>query len=164
VDAGLSFEARVDLLCGAVGGSGVLSHVVDPQVLARIRANFAVRGWREVFDLKAEQPDVAVLAMLFEQSNTVSYAGWWGDWGYWPGFSGYGPEWSWGYPAATSFTFESGTLAIAMLDLHGGDPTFKNLPLLWVAGVEGALATSTIDGVLNGIDQAFAQSPYLERR
>lgn len=146
-------------------GTGVIGHEADPQVLARIRANFSVLGWREVTDLKAERPDVAVLVMLFEQTNTgVAYAGWWGDWGYWPGFTGYGPDWTWGYPSAVTFNFESGTLAIAMLDLRGGNPTFKSLPLLWVAGVEGAVITSSIGDVLNGIDQAFAQSPYLERQ
>ena len=67
-------------------------------------------------------------------------------------------------PARSTFNFESGTLAIAMLDLRGGNPTFKSLPLLWVAGVEGAVITSSIGDVLNGIDQAFAQSPYLERQ
>jgi hypothetical protein len=146
-------------------GTNVIGHEADPQVLARIRANFSVLGWREITDLNAERPDVAVLVMVFEQTNTgVAYAGWWGDWGYWPGFVGYGPDWAWGYPSAVTFNFESGTLAIAMLDLRGGNPTFKNIPLLWIAGIEGAVITSSIGDVLNGIDQAFAQSPYLERQ
>jgi len=146
-------------------GTGAIGHDGDAQVLARIRANFSVRGWREITDLKAEQPDVAVLVMVFEQTNTgVAYGGWWGDWGYWPGWPGYGPDWTWGYPTAVTFEFESGTLAIAMLDLRGGNPTFKSIPLLWVAGIEDAVITTGVGEVLNGIDQAFAQSPYLERR
>ena len=146
-------------------GTGVIGHDADPQVLARVRANFRVLGWREVTDLKAERPDVAVLNVVFEQTNTgVAYTDWWGDWGYWPGWPGYGPDWAWGYPSAVAFNFESGTLAIVMLDLRGGDPTLRRVPVLWAAGIEGAVVTTSIGDVLNGIDQAFAQSPYLERQ
>jgi len=145
-------------------GKAVIGHEADAQVLARIRANFAVLGWREITDLKAERPDVAVLTMLFEQTNTgVAYADWWADWGYWPGWPSYGPDWSWGYPTAVTFEFESGTLAMAMLDLRGGDPTLKRVPLLWIAGIEGAVVNTSVGDLLNGIDQAFAQSPYLLR-
>jgi hypothetical protein len=145
-------------------GTGAIGHEGDPQVLARIRANFQVAGWREITDLNAERPDVAVIAILFEQTNTgVAYTGWWGDWGYWAGWPAYGADWSWGYPTTVTFNFESGTLALVMLDLRGGNPTFKQVPLLWVAGIEAAVVTSTVDDVLAGIDQAFAQSPYLVR-
>lgn len=146
-------------------GAGVIGHDADPQILARIRANFDARGWRRTTDVATARPDVAVLVMLFERTNTsVAYTGWWGDWGYWPGWPSYGPDWTWGYPAgAATFEFESGTLGIAMLDLRGGDPTFKNVPLLWVAGIQGAVITTSVGDVLGAVDQAFAQSPYLER-
>ena len=146
-------------------GTGVIGHDADAQVLARVRANFRVMGWREVTDLKAERPDVAVLNILFEDTNTgVAYTDWWGDWGYWPGWPGYGPDWAWGVPSGVEFNFESGTLAIVMLDLRGGEPNFKRVPVLWAAGIEGAVVTTSVGDLLNGIDQAFAQSPYLERQ
>lgn len=146
-------------------GTGAIGHEGDAQVLARIRANFIAMGWREVTDLNAERSDVAVLSIVFEQTNTgVAYAGWWGDWGYWGGWPAYGSDWTWGYPASVTFNFESGTLAIVMLDLRGGDPNFKQVPLLWVAAIDAVVVTTSTADVLAGVDQAFAQSPYLVRR
>jgi hypothetical protein len=146
-------------------GAGVIGHDADPAILARIRGNFALMGWREVTDLEAERPDVVVLVGIFEDTNTgVAYTGWWGDWGYWPGWPAYGPDWSWGYPGtAVTFTYETGTLVLVMLDVRNGDTTLKRVPILWAAGIEGVLTSTAVQGALVGIDQAFAQSPYLER-
>jgi len=146
-------------------GANVIGHEADAQLLASIRGHFALLGWREITDLQAERPDVAVLAIVFEQTNTgVAYTDWWSDWGYWPGWPGYGPDWAWGVPGtAVEFTYETGTLALVMLDLRGGDTTLKRVPLLWAAGIQGVVTTTAVQGTLAGIDQAFAQSPYLER-
>jgi hypothetical protein len=50
-----------------------------------------------------------------------------------------------------------------MLDVQHGNTSTKRVPLLWAAGVQGVLTASSLNGALTGIDQAFAQSPYLER-
>jgi hypothetical protein len=50
-----------------------------------------------------------------------------------------------------------------MLDVAHGNTNAKRVPLLWAAGVDGVLTQSSLDGALKGIDQAFTQSPYLER-
>lgn len=146
-------------------GAGVIGHEGDPQILARIRGHFAQLGWREITNLAAEHPDVVVLVGVFEDTNTgTAYTSWWSDWGYWPGWPGYGPDWTWGVPVnSVEFTFESGTLTMVMLDLRGSDPTFKRVPLLWAGAVQGVLASSNLERALVGIDQAFAQSPYLMR-
>jgi hypothetical protein len=146
-------------------GANVIGHDADPAILASIRGHFALLGWREVTDVQSERPDVVVLVGVFEDTNTgVAYTGWWGDWGYWPGWPAYGPDWAWGYPGgAVTFTYESGTLVLVMLDVRGGDTTLKRVPILWAAGIEGVITTTAVQGALAGIDQAFAQSPYLER-
>jgi hypothetical protein len=51
-----------------------------------------------------------------------------------------------------------------MLDIQHGNMSTKRVPLLWAAGVSGVLTASSFTGALAGIDQAFAQSPYLERQ
>jgi uncharacterized protein DUF4136 len=148
-------------------GPGIISHSGDEQMIARVRAELVAFGWREVTDIGAERPDVVVLMAVLEQPNTgVAYAGWWSDWGWWPGWPvGYGSDWNWGYPAdAVTFTYETGTLLITMLDLQHGDASARRVPLLWGAGVNGVITSSSLQGALNGIDQAFAQSPYLERK
>ena len=146
-------------------GAGVIGHDGDPQVLARIRGHFLQLGWREITDVTVERPDVVVLVAVSEQTHTgVAYTDWWGDWGYWPGWPGYGPDWTWGAPVgAVEFSFESGTLAMVMLDLRNGNTTLKEVPILWAGAIQGVLASSNLDRALTGIDQAFAQSPYLER-
>lgn len=148
-------------------GAGVIGHEGDAQVLARIRGHFLQLGWREITDVTVERPDVVVLVGVFEQTNTgVAYTGWWGDWGYWGGWPAYGPDWTWGVPVgAVEFTFESGTLAMVMLDLRNGNTTLKEVPILWAGAIQGVLAASSsnLDRALRGIDQAFVQSPYLER-
>jgi len=100
--------------------------------------------------------------VLEREQTGVAYGSWWSDWGYWPGwpasYAGYG----WG-GAAIEFTYETGTLLIAMLDLHNSDSETKRVPLLWAAGINGVLTSSSLDGALDGITQAFVQSPYLER-
>jgi hypothetical protein len=73
----------------------------------------------------------------------------------------------WSSPDGTvTFTYETGTLLITMLDRNHDDRTNKRVPVLWAAGVNAVLATSPInlDLAIAGIDQAFAQSPYLVRQ
>lgn len=148
-------------------GAAVIGHDGDPQILARIREGFLGFGWHEITDVVAERPDVVVLTAVLEKTNTgVAYLDWWGGWGWWPGWPvGYGPAWGWGYPAnAVTFEYETGTLVVTMLDIQHGDTSAKRVPLLWAAAVNGVLTKSSLEGALAGIDQAFAQSPYLERQ
>ena len=147
------------------GDSTTIGHDGDAQILQRIREGFIGMGWQEITDVTTTRPDVVILTAVLERTQTgVAYAGWWGDWGYWGGWpAGYGPTWGWGYPTAIEFEYDTGTLAITMLDLRAGDPTTQQVPLLWAAGVNGVLATSSLEGALNGITQAFVQSPYLDR-
>ena len=147
-------------------GAGVIGHTGDDKILAQIRSGLLAFGWREITDVRAERPDVVVLTAVLEQTNTgVAYTDWWSAWGWWPGWPvSYGPDWSWGYPVnAVTFTYQTGTLVITMLDVAHGNTGARRVPLLWAAGVDGVLTQSSLDGALKGIDQAFSQSPYLER-
>jgi hypothetical protein len=148
-------------------GADVIGHEADDQILGRIRDGFLAFGWREITDVTAERPDVVLLTVVLEQSNTgVAYSGWWGGWSFWPGWPvGYGADWGWGYPAnAVTFSYETGTLLVVMLDIKHGNTSTKRVPLLWAGAVDGVLTKSSVDGALEGIDQAFAQSPYLQRQ
>jgi hypothetical protein len=150
------------------GGAGVIDRDGENEILARIRESFISRGWRDVTSIRAETPDVVILTAALEQSHEgVAYGDWWSAWGYWPGWAGaYGPDWVWAVPGGTvTFTYESGTLLIVMLDRHHDDTAEKRVPVLWAAGVNGVLATPVfnLDVAIGGVDQAFAQSPYLNR-
>ena len=147
------------------GAPTVTTHDGDAQILARIRTGFIALGWREVTDVRAAGADVVILTAVLEREQTgVAYGGWGSSWGYWPGwpagYTGYG----WGFPGAgVEFTYEAGTLLITMLDLLHGDASTKRVPLLWAAGINGVLTSTSLQGALDGITQAFVQSPYLER-
>src|SRR4051812_19599308 len=147
-------------------GADVIGHEHDAEILGTIRSNLVALGWREITDVATARPDVVVLTFVLEQTNTgVAYSNWWGGWSSWPGWPvGYGPDWFWGYPGnATTFTYESGTLAMVMLDLRNGDQSARRVPLLWAGAVNGVLVIASFPESLSGTDQAFIQSPYLER-
>jgi hypothetical protein len=51
-----------------------------------------------------------------------------------------------------------------MLDRRTADPSTKQLTAIWTASVDGVLGgskESLVQRIEKGIDQAFAQSPYL---
>jgi uncharacterized protein DUF4136 len=148
------------------GGVSVITHAGDAEIIAQIRAGLVAFGWQEITDVAARRPDVVVLTAVLEQTNTgVAYSDWWANWGWWPGWPvGYGPDWAWASPGnAIAFTYQTGTLLITMLDIQHGNMSTRRVPLLWAAGVSGVLTASSFNGALTGIDQAFSQSPYLER-
>ena len=148
-------------------GPGVITRAGDAEILGAIRSSLLSLGWQEVTNVSAQRPDVVVLTAVLEQTNTgVAYADWWANWSWWPGWPAtFGPEWVWASPVnAVAFTYQTGTLLITMLDLQHANTARKRVPLLWAAGVSGVLTTSSFNGALAGIDQAFAQSPYLERQ
>ena len=148
-------------------GAAAITRAGDAQILAQIRSGLLAFGWQEITDVAAQRPDVVVLTAVLEQTNTgVFYSDWWANWGWWPGWPvGYGPDWVWTSPAnAVAFTYSTGTLLITMLDIQHGNTSTRRVPLLWAAGVQGVLTASSLNGALTGIDQAFAQSPYLERQ
>ena len=138
----------------------------DAEILARIRAKFIAAGWIDVTGLQGVRPDVVVLTSALAQEHTGTvYDAWWGSWGYWPGWpTAYGSDWIWGVPGTEfEFTYFTGTLIITMLDVNDADATQRRIPALWLAAINGVLTSSAVDGALNGINQAFVQSPYLVR-
>jgi hypothetical protein len=85
---------------------------------------------------------------------------------YYPGYywRNYYP---WGYPV--SFSYSVGTVIIEMLDpsapheVNDGESEVS-YPVRWMAVLNGLAELSyenTEDRIIDGIDQAFAQSPYL---
>jgi len=90
------------------------------------------------------------------------YNGWWGP-GYW------GPYWNdWYYPYPVSYSYDTNALIIEMVDLtskeEGGEN--KQLPVVWYASASGysyGNGKTNLLFLLDGVDQAFAQSDYITR-
>jgi hypothetical protein len=149
-------------------GSNTLNHTSDHQIIANVRAHMVGLGWLDVGINPVARPDVVLLVAANTRIQTgVAYVDWFGAWGYLPywGTSVDG-GWFWGVPAgAVPYAFQAGTILITMLDRRADDPTLRRIPLLWAAGIDGVVtsAANTTERALVGIDQAFAQSPYLMR-
>jgi uncharacterized protein DUF4136 len=132
---------------------------------AATRAHFIALGWTELPDARTSQPDVIVLMASSTRVETALVsAGWSASWGYLPYLSPTAdPSSVWIAPGgAIPYTYQVGTLVIAMLDVRAPPDSARRDRLLWVAGLDGVVNDpSVLSRALDGIDQAFAQSPYL---
>ena len=143
-----------------------ISHAFDDQVLAAIRSNMNAAGYTEVSGPAASTADIAVLATTTSKTTVGIGYDWWLYWGWYPYWPGYGPGWGVGYPpVSVTYVYTTGTLLMTMLDLKNADIASKQIPVLWLGAVNGVLTgNAQVARVIEGIDQAFAQSPYLQAR
>jgi hypothetical protein len=144
---------------------GTFNHAQDKVIASEVRGQFLAHGWVERADTTGPKPDVVVgMGTNTRTEVGISYADWFPSYGWIPYWgTPADPSWVWGAPAgAIAYVYEVGTLVITMVDLRAPRETTKRVPVLWVAAVNGVLGDSPVlPRVLTGIDQAFAQSPYL---
>ncbi len=155
-------------------GAVELPHDNDSLIVALVEQNLAALGYVRVNipDPPAQpSPDsvpsfyLLVSAAAYNVSYYTYYPGW-GYWGWWPGwgyYPGYGPGWGWGYPGYIGKTsFDQGTLFMDFVE-----PTTQDtIPVLWTGALRGILTGSGAamrTRLVDGIHQAFIQSPYLGR-
>jgi hypothetical protein len=116
-----------------------------------------------------EKPDVFLeISALATTQVDVYYSSWYSTWGayYAPWYGGtIGVGWA---PYAVPYitTSQYGSVIMNMTNPNAPDPTTQTIPTLWAASVAGLIANQTVtqtakDRIVNGINQAFAQSPYL---
>ena len=140
----------------------MVSPIYGNEILSRIRDNMNDYGWTEVAE--GDDPDVVILASAVSTTNvTVWYPSYYWGW-YYPGYGG----WGWYYPgyyAPTVSSYTTGSLILQLTDpdeISGTD----NLPVAWIAVVNGLLEGSTaglIQRIDQTVDQAFEQSAYLKK-
>lgn len=90
---------------------------------------------------------------------------WWLDYpGYWP--AGYWGDWTgWYYPYPVTYTYTTNALIGEMVDLTSGQKDGK-LKIVWSAYIGGPAGYNIqydVKRMVNSVDQAFKQSPYLAR-
>lgn len=143
-------------------------------ILQTITDNLTAYGWTEIPNpTPTNQPDVVVLVGSTTQDwgAWVSYP-WYGYWGWWPGWSyyppGYGAGWGWYYPYPPSgsyYEYSVGSLLIDMAKSIPDTPADSLMEGVWGAGLNGVLSGSQATDqqrLVDGIDAAFTQSPYLD--
>jgi hypothetical protein len=124
-------------------------------ILDRIDANMASLGWTKV-DVSA---DPNVLLMPAGISSTTYFYSYWYDWWY----GGYWGYWGWYYPPYyTVSSYTTGSLIMTIADPNIDSPVNRS-PVAWIGAMNGLLTYSgNINRVLDGVDKAFLQSPYLK--
>jgi hypothetical protein len=126
-------------------------------ILAQIDANMQALGWIKV-DVN-NNPDVQVLPAAWE-STTIVYGGYWGGYycWYYPYYCGGG----WYYPYTPVTSYSTGTLVMTIVDPNA-ESTDGGKRVAWTGAINGLLTgTYVASRITKGIDQAFAQSPYLK--
>lgn len=125
-------------------------------------------GYTRVTD--KEDADLGLQPSLIRNTHFfVSHVGnpwWWGHPAYW-GPSYWGPWRSWFYPYIIRFSFRTGSFLTEMADLKTARARSSDtLPLVWTAYMTGLLSSSDRVNVTlasRAIEQAFAQSPYINK-
>lgn len=136
-------------------------------LLSATRNNLVTRGYVEASS--SDEADWAVDLVYVRGTDSDFFCTNWGDWAYWgfPGWSYYFP-----YPCGTS-EWHSAMLVTHIVDLasaradQAAQPDAPGIIRgVWISGVYGAEVESVsflTARAVEGIDEAFAQSPYLVR-
>jgi hypothetical protein len=134
------------------------SSLVRP-ILSRIRTNLDSRGYTRVD--RNEDPDVGVNVFIVNDLNLfqqVVYSNY-----YYPYYYGYGSSFYYDFPYVQTYAQNTGALVVEFVDLLNRTPDNK-VKVVWTATMGDLI--STVDRERQsqeGIDQAFLQSPYLDR-
>jgi hypothetical protein len=136
--------------------------VVDPVLLEAVESNLDAYGWTKVADPVADAPDVVAVIGVVAAENWYFYSySWWygGWWWYYPGY----------YPPVYAVSYPTGSVIVVLVkpdEATADDEGDMHAPVIWTAGIWGELSDSApnnLERMSNDIDQAFEQSPYLER-
>jgi hypothetical protein len=127
----------------------------DP-LLDQIEENMVALGWERV-DVE-DTPDVLLTPAGI--SSTTYFYSYWYDWWY----GGYYPGWGWYYPPSYSVSsYTTGSLILIIADPDTSDLPIDQSQAAWIGAMNGLLTGAyDVNRALKGIDQAFAQSPYLK--
>lgn len=92
---------------------------------------------------------------------------WWGYPGYWdaPYWGNWGGGWY--YPYTITYSYSTGSYLSELINLNAPQGEKEKLPILWSSYMTGLLSGSTQTNVqlaIEGVNQAFTQSPYLTNK
>lgn len=145
------------------------NHEHDELILDQIAAHMAAIGYTRLPTYDAgNPPDVVLTVRGIALRNTDVYVTypWWGYWGWYGWPCCYGPGWGVGYPIVGVAQYDVGTILVDMWDPRRVDIGSEDgvIPAIWVAALRGLLDDSSADAearIIQAVDRAFEQSPYL---
>ncbi|MEW5739008.1 MAG: DUF4136 domain-containing protein [Myxococcota bacterium] len=146
-------------------GRTEVEYVDAPEILNSVRQKLTARGYTEVTQASGMQPDLAV--GLTAVSSTIEIYG--------GGYCYYWSYWYWYYPCYPSYTYVSSykarTFVMDLVDTKSAaanprpDGGAGPAGIIWSNWLYGVISTSyqfEAAAILQGIDEAFAQSPYVK--
>lgn len=137
---------------------GGVSREFDDLIVSDIHRNMQQLGYVYEPDPWNEPTDLVVVASAITEEQFTAYLG----------YPYFGPGLSGGfvYPSVGfRYAYTLGTISIDMAEADAIDPDEEDFPVVWTASISGPLQQSNTnkgERITNGIDQAFAQSPYLK--
>lgn len=141
--------------------AGQTDEAIKDLILGDIHRNMEQLGYELEPDPDNNPPDVVVVAGVI----TRDVYGMFVTWPFFGGFGGYN-GWIVGYPpVAPGYVYTQGTVTMDMVDYKNVDADRQIIPVLWSAAISGPLqpdARNQAQRITDGIDRAFAQSPYLK--
>jgi len=133
-----------------------MKDVFAAPILQAIETNMTTLGWTKVNIIN--KPDILVTPAAI--SSTTYYYSYWYDWWY-GGF--YGGWYGWYYPPYYSVSsYTTGSLIMTMSDPNI-ESAINATPTIWIGAINGLLTgNGDVNRAVDGINKAFAQSPYLK--
>ncbi|MCH6233621.1 DUF4136 domain-containing protein [Cognataquiflexum rubidum] len=140
-----------------------IDFVAGRSILGAIRANMLARGFTQVNQFA--NPDYILLPTVPESNSLIFNYNWW-FWDWWIPNLGAGLGWIYpGYQPAVVSSVSTGSLLIQLVNMKSVNAS-NQLEVDWVVIVNGALTgsqTSNTERAVAGINQAFIQSPYIQK-
>jgi len=140
-----------------------IDFVTGRSILGAIRTNMLSRGFTQVNQFS--DPDFIILPYLPESNSLLFDYNWW-FWEWW--IPNIGTGFGWRYPGFQPLTVTSvstNSLVIQLVNMRGTTST-NELEVDWVVIINGAITgsqTSNSERAVAGINQAFIQSPYIQK-
>ena len=137
-------------------------------LIQQVRTNMEKLGY--IYTPSNPDADLGIqMTFIIKTERYVKYYNdpyWWLDYpGYWP--SGFWGNWTgFYYPYPVSYTYTTNALIVDMVDLTAEEKADEPLEVIWTSYIGGPASVYAEDNVARmkvAIDQAFAQSPYLDR-
>ncbi|MEO5976441.1 MAG: DUF4136 domain-containing protein [Chryseolinea sp.] len=129
-------------------------------VLQKVEQNLNEKGYTRV--AKNQNPDLRINVYVINDFNiyqSVSYNNY-----YYPSYYGYGYGYGggyYGYPNVSTYSTNTGSLVVEILDLRNITPDNK-VKVLWSAYMGDVYSSiNLVQQSQDAIDQAFIQSPYI---
>ena len=136
-------------------------------ILNAYATNLQARGYTKAMDKASATLGVQVSYVMstYYFTDYGQPEWWWGYPGYWG--SGYWGNWGgWYYPYAVNYSYTTNSFITEMVDLTAEEGAGKKLPVVWTSYMSGLAYSSSVNKtlVVNAVNQAFKQSPYLTNK